>query len=109
MGGLLSACYNFRAAGIDLLYLDGSFVTKKANPSDWDACYSTKGINPTLLDPVFFDFSNDRAAQKAKYLGEAFPADASADLFGEPFLSFFQKTKDGKPKGILAIQLGSLP
>lgn len=109
MGGLLDACYSLRAAGATTLYLDGSFVTKKANPSDWDACYSLVGIDPNILDPVFLDFDNDRAAQKAKYFGEAFPAEGGATAFGEPYLSFFQKIKDGKEKGIVAIDLGSLP
>ncbi|WP_300586883.1 hypothetical protein [Marivita sp.] len=109
MKGLLEACRNLQRAGASHLYIDGSFVTKKPNPGDWDGCYTSAGIDPSLLDPVLLDFSDDRAAQKAKFLGEVFPAEAAAVAFGEPYLSFFQHTKDGKPKGIVAIDLGTLP
>jgi hypothetical protein len=109
MKGLLDACYSLRVAGVKELFVDGSFVTKKANPSDWDACFFAKGIDPNDLDPVFFDFKNDRAAQKAKFQGEVFPAENDATGLGEPYLSFFQHTKDGKSKGIVAIDLGTLP
>lgn len=109
MKGLLDACREFRRAGATSFYVDGSFVTKKPNPSDWDGCYTSAGIDPNLLDPVFLDFSDDRAAQKAKFLGEAFPAETAAVAFGEPYLSFFQQTKNGKTKGIVEIDLGTLP
>lgn len=109
MGGLLQACYNLRSAGVSQIFVDGSFATKKANPGDWDACYVSRGVDPSKLDPVFLDFSDERAAQKAKYQGEAFPAELKANAFGEPYFSFFQHTKDGKAKGIVAINLDTLP
>ena len=109
LAGLLAACHALKAAGVRFVYIDGSFATKKANPGDWDACYETANVNPDTLDPVFLDFSNERAAQKAKYKGEIFPADFGATGLGEPYLSFFQHTKDNKPKGIVALDLGTLP
>lgn len=109
MAGLLEACRALRDAGATKVYVDGSFASKKANPGDWDACFETKGIDSKKLDPVFLDHSNERAAQKAKYLGEMFFAEHAATLLGEPYLSFFQHTKDGKPKGIVLIDLGTLP
>ncbi|MCX5493487.1 hypothetical protein OSH11_02095 [Kaistia dalseonensis] len=109
MGGLLAACRALALAGVTRVYVDGSFATKKANPGDWDACFEIARVDPTKLDSVFFDFSNERAAQKAKYLGEMFFAEGKATLLGEPYLSFFQHTKDGKPKGIVVIDLGTLP
>ncbi len=109
LGGLLSACHALKAAGVTHVYIDGSFATKKANPGDWDACYEMANVDPSKLDPVFLDFDNERAAQKAKYKGEMFMADADATGLGEPYLSFFQHTKDNKPKGIVALDLGTLP
>jgi hypothetical protein len=58
---------------------------------------------------VLLDFSNKRAAQKAKYSGELFPATAPVGP-GARFLDFFQQDKaTGEPKGIVAIDLGGLP
>ena len=47
--------------------------------------------------------------QKAKYMGELFPASTIAATGGLSFLEFFQTDKDtGRPKGIIAIDLGGL-
>jgi hypothetical protein len=68
------------------------------------------GVDPDLLDPVLLVFANQRAAQKAKYGGEFFPAESAADPFGTRFLEFFQRDKQtGDPKGIVTIDLGGLP
>lgn len=59
-----------------------------------------------MLDPVFLDFSHARAAQKARFLGEFFPADLPEGLTGKTFLDFFQTDKDtGATKGIVALNL----
>jgi hypothetical protein len=50
-----------------------------------------------------------RAAQKAKYRGEFFPANMTEGGSGGTFLSFFQIDRDtGDAKGIVRIDLGSL-
>lgn len=96
------------AAGCRVLYLDGSFVTAKALPKDYDACWEMAGVRRADLDPVFLDFRNARAAQKAKFLGEFFPAHAPARL-STPlaiYLNFFQIDKStGDPKGIVGLKL----
>jgi hypothetical protein len=59
-----------------------------------------------LLDPVLLDFSDRRAAQKAKFGGELFPAQLAAEPGGATFLEFFQHDRvTGEPKGIVAIDL----
>ncbi len=64
---------------------------------------------PCLLDPVLLDFSNQRAAQKAKYGGELFPAEAAAEPGGMRFVDYFQRDRvTGAAKGIVAIDLGAL-
>jgi hypothetical protein len=61
------------------------------------------------LEPLLFDFSNRRAAQKAKYFGEMFPAQFGETGSGRTFLEFFQQDKDtGAAKGIVAIDLRTL-
>jgi hypothetical protein len=51
-----------------------------------------------------------RTAQKRKYGGELFPADWPADAHGTSLLLFFQRDRaSGRPKGIIAIDLGDLP
>ena len=108
LDGLLAALRNLAAAGCRSVLLDGSFVSEKDLPADYDAAWDTQGVDPTLLDPVLLDFSNSRAAMKSKYLGELFPATASAAP-GVLYRDFFMKDRNGVPKGVVQIDLGSLP
>jgi hypothetical protein len=106
LSGLKSGLEALRIAGCPKVYVDGSFVTAKEVPSDFDCCYEVAGIDPTQLDPVFLDFSFRRAAQKARFLGEFFPAHWPASVTGEVYLDFFQNDPDtGSRKGIVAIDL----
>lgn len=104
-GGFVRVCDVLTRAGCGLIYLDGSFVTDKPHPDDYDGCWDHNGVNPTLLDPVLLDFDNKRAAQKAKYHGEMFIAGMPNGSTG-PFVDFFQVEKfSGQAKGILRISL----
>jgi hypothetical protein len=110
LAGLKAALDALRAAGCRRAYVDGSFVTAKETPGDFDGCWEVDGVDLARLDPVLKTFANLRAAQKRKYGGELFPADAPADLAGTNFLHFFQRDKrSGAAKGIVAIELGGLP
>ena len=94
------------AAGCGCLYLDGSYVTAKPLPGDYDACWEPAGVEEGLLDPVFLDFDDERAAQKAKYQGEFFPSSALVGGVGSTFLEFFQLERfSGLKKGIVQIEL----
>jgi hypothetical protein len=109
LAGLKRALDSLRAAGCRRAYVNGSFVTTKEEPRDFDVCWEASGVDASALDPVLLDFSNRRAAQKAKYGGELFPAEAGADLAGTRFLDYFQQDqRTGKPKGIIALDLGDL-
>ena len=90
------------------LLLDGSFVTAKSLPGDYDGAWETVGVDPDRVDPVLLDFSNRRAAMKAKYLGDLFPASAMAAP-GVLYRDFFKTDRNGVEKGIVLIDLGSLP
>ena len=108
MGGFLAACRNLATAGCRELLLDGSFVSAKALPADYDAAWETAGVDPGRLDPVLLDFDNRRAAMKAKYLGDLFPASAFAAP-GVVYRDFFGTDRNGVDKGVVLIDLGSLP
>ena len=109
LAGLAAGLAALQRAGCRRVYLDGSFVTAKENPGDFDACWESVGVNGRLLDPVLLTFANGRAAQKARFGGEFFIAESVADPHGTRFLEFFQHTRDGTPKGIVALTRGVVP
>ena len=109
MRGLKAALENLRDAGCRTAYIDGSFVTRKAIPNDYGACWEEASVDPVILAPVLLTFDPERAAQKAKYMGEFFPASVTADADGLSFLEFFQADREtGRAKGIVAMDLGDL-
>ncbi len=73
LAGLRRACEELRKAGCRLVYLDGSFASRKEHPADFDACWDLQNVDDSKLAPVFLDFSRRRAAQKEQYLGEILP------------------------------------
>jgi hypothetical protein len=105
LAGLLLALQALKAAGCQRVYVDGSFVTSKEMPGDFDGCWDHTGVDFDTLDPVLLDFDGHREAQKAKFEGEMFIADAP----GNRFLEFFQLDRNGRPKGIIQINLADIP
>ena len=106
LSGLKEALEVLRAAGCETVYLDGSFVTSKDRPRDFDACWEIFGVDVQRLDPVLLDFANGRAAQKARFGGELFPVQTPNGPSGKTFFEFFQIDKQtGDPKGIIALDL----
>jgi len=109
LAGFARAVQSLRAAGCRTVYLDGSFVTRKIEPGDYDACWGIQGVDVERLDAVFLDFSQGRKAQKAEYMGEFFPAELPEGTSGKRFLEFFQTDREtGRPKGIVALDLREL-
>lgn len=108
LAGLKLALDALKAAGCRRVYLNGSFITAKDEPGDFDGCWEAGGVDAGRLDPVLLDFSNHRRAQKEKFGGELFLANSPADGAGRRFLEFFQRDRDGRAKGIVAIDLGGL-
>jgi len=94
-----------QAAGCKTIFLDGSYVTTKTTPGDFDACWDPSGVDLRKIDPVLLDFNNKRQNQKRKYGGEFFLSSAKADGV-QTFLDYFQVDKNtGKAKGVIRIQL----
>lgn len=109
LDGLLAALVLLRAAGCTRVYVDGSFVTARERPADFDACWEAQGVDFDLLDDRLLTFDKGRATQKAAFLGELFIADSRADPQGLLFREFFQHDRDGRRKGIVVIDLSGLP
>ena len=103
--GFRSGVMALHRAGCQKVYLDGSFVTEKPVPGDFDACWDPIGVDDAKLDSVFLDFSDGRKNQKKRFCGEFFPASVLADGT-HIFLDFFQTDRHtGKVKGIIRIHL----
>lgn len=110
LDSLRTALYQLRRAGCPTAYLDGSFVTAKPNPADYDVCWEEAGVEFYALDPALLIFDEGRVTQKHRFGGELFPAHAQATPGGTKFLDFFQQDKiTSAPKGIIALDLRGLP
>lgn len=105
--GLELGVTRLRSCGCKAIYVDGSFVTRKWTPNDFDVCWDPVGVDlPKLITahPEFFNFDNGREVQKKIYKGEFFPANLPAQIFPRiTYLQFFQLDKNGDPKGIVQL------
>ncbi|MGH2531351.1 MAG: DUF6932 family protein [Thermomicrobiales bacterium] len=63
IAGLKRALDDLRSAGCQTVYVDGSFVTAKDVPADFDACWDRAGVNLRSLPIVLLTFDDDRAMQ----------------------------------------------
>lgn len=74
MSGLKTAMAQLQVAGCSTVYVDGSFVTHKLVPGDFDACWEADGVDMSQLQsiaPALLKFDAKRAAQKQR-MGENF-------------------------------------
>ena len=107
-GGLIDASVSLFGAGCQRVMLDGSYVSSKPVPGDYDACWDPAGMDFGKLDPVFADFDNGRANQKARFGGEFFPSTMIEADSSRAFVDFFQVDWfTGKQKGILSISIST--
>lgn len=107
MRGLQMAMQQLKAAGCRTIYINGSFVTSKSDPGDFDACWDWEDVDINYLRreaPKLLNFY-DRAGQKSKYKGEIFRADQPVGDYGLISLEFFQRDRNLNAKGIIAIDL----
>lgn len=104
LNGLRAVLDNLAAARCTRVYLNGSFVTAKVMPGDYDLCFEPVGVDDTLLDPIVRAVGpSRRILQHAKYRGEIFSARVAADLRGTLYVDYFQRDASGVPKGILVL------
>jgi hypothetical protein len=108
--GIRAVAFELRKAGCRRIWIDGSFITTKRNPSDFDGCWDYQGVSLGLLRKTtpLLVFDNGCEAQKAKYGGEMFPAHWRSDAAGTVFLEFFQRDLDFRRKGIVGLDLKRL-
>jgi hypothetical protein len=110
VGGLYRALNNLRHAGCRAVIVDGSFVTRKDHPGDYDAAFDPIGVNGNLVDPVLLRHDDGRKSMKAKYFGEVFPWGALACAnTGMIYRDFFLQDQSGQPKGVVLLDLRKLP
>jgi hypothetical protein len=107
--GLYRALLSLRDAGCERVYLDGSFVTDKDLPGDYDVCWDLPNpLDQARFDPVLLDIDFPRAGQHIKYRGDILP-NVTEGNSGKPFVDFFQVDKvSGGAKGIISIDLRGL-
>jgi hypothetical protein len=100
--GLMKGLIILKNYACNVVYVDGSFVTDKERPNDYDACWEFNINMDVYLDafyyynPEFFAETSDE--MKGKYLGEFHQASA--------LLQKFQTDKrTGERKGIIRLKL----
>lgn len=104
--GLRRALQNLHAAGVRRVFIDGSFVTTKADPNDIDSGWEwIEEVHLDLLDPLLLDFAQARQAMRDKYGVDFFLATWVEAGSGLTFLDFFQRNRDDAPKGIVQLAL----
>jgi hypothetical protein len=99
LGGVLRAVRDLKRAGCQRVWLDGSFVTDREFPGDFDLCYDVASVDIDAMEPALLD----RTSSKGVYGGDILPTFEALS-----FLDFFQQDRDGNVKGIIEIELGSL-
>ncbi len=105
LDGLQECLEALGAAGCTRVWLNGSFVTAKEEPGDFDAVWATEGADRERLAeelPELLDLSDHRAAQKLRFGGEFLP-NIIEGRSGKRFSSFFQTDRAGTAKGIVVI------
>lgn len=97
--GLRRLAENLKLAGCRTIYLDGSYITAKEHPQDFDCTWDPTGVGQAL-DP---DLLKPLDTRKAKYFGDIFVY--MPEYGGLPYLEYFQRDIDDNPKGIIKIDL----
>ncbi|NUP01461.1 MAG: hypothetical protein HOW59_26415 [Nonomuraea sp.] len=85
-------------------------MTTKEDPTDWDGAWDATHADFAKVDPVFldrYDLMTGRHRQKAKYGGELLVGVETGS--GKTFQQFFQSSIDGDPKGIVLLDLRTIP
>lgn len=101
--GFKAACHDLRLAGCARIYVGGSFVTSKSNPSDFDACWDPAGVGADL-EPILYD-DNLILERRQKYRGDLLIGGCSSDPTGENFRFISRDKNTGEERGMIGIKL----
>lgn len=63
LAGRKGALDSLQQAGCRRAYINGSFVSAKGHPGDYDGCWEAGNVDPALLDPVLLEFSDATGAE----------------------------------------------
>jgi hypothetical protein len=110
--GLHRAIEAFWAAGIEEIYIDGSFCTVKPDPGDVDGYW----VEPDesvydRIDPYWIDFELILVAHLRKRKSRMW-VDHGVEFFIHPamrataemgFPEFFRQDRDGQPRGVIRV------
>jgi len=112
MKGLRSAITAFWAAGIQEVYIDGSFCTEKPDPGDVDGYWlePDEGVYDRI-DPYWIDFESIFVPHLRKWKWRMW-ADHGVEFFIHPmmranpdmaFPEFFRHDRTGQPRGVIRV------
>jgi hypothetical protein len=74
--GLEKLLHHLASVGCNAVYVDGSFVSSKEVPEDYDACWDTSGVKIEALDGALLRFTEEgKAKMRDKYGGDIRPAE----------------------------------
>ena len=110
--GLQAAIEAFWAAGIEEVFIDGSFCTEKPDPGDIDGYWVEP--DPEVyerIDPYWIDFELVLASHVRKWKWRMW-VDHGVEFFIHPamqaspeiaFPEFFRRGRDGQPRGVIHV------
>lgn len=101
--GFKAACYDLRVAGCARVFIGGSFVTSKADPSDYDACWDPVGVSPDL-EPVLYD-ENLGLERRQRYRGDLLIGGCDPGPSGQWFRFLSKDETTGEERGMVGIKL----
>jgi hypothetical protein len=110
--GLRTAVEAFWLAGIEDIYIDGSFCTEKPDPGDIDG-YRIEPDSEVYerINPYWIDFARVLAAHVRKWKWRMW-VDHGVEFFIHPamqatpilgFPEFFRQDRDGHPRGVIRV------
>ena len=88
-----------RSAQCSEIFLDGSYVSTKPEPGDYDLCWDPTGVVPTKELKRFLQEKRDR---KKIHLGDIFPRLPEPPYFTDHVIEW-QTDRDENRKGIVRI------
>ena len=107
LDGLAEALVLLADAGCTRAWINGSFVTSKEEPGDFDVAWDESGVDFDTLDEIFFEMGEGRRMQKNRFGGELLPNVVEIKS-GLSFADFFQNERDTSRKGIVVIDPRSI-
>jgi hypothetical protein len=107
--GIELAIEHLKKIGCKTIFLDGSYITKKELPKDFDLCWDDTDLSivtAAKICPELFDCGWRMQKMKNRYRGDVAPANSIADFNkGINFLGYFTEDKQGRDKGIIRISI----